>query len=304
MKTKVNFISNGYHTVTPFLTVKGAAELLEFVKQAFGATVVEKLDSPDGSLAHASVKIGDSRVMLGEVMGDCPPMTAANYLYVKDADVTYRRALKAGATSVTKPANQFWGDRQGGVKDQCGNLWWIATHIENVSPAEMKKRILAFMTPQAVVITRLFNAPRERVFKAWTDPKLMQQWWGPKGFTAPVCKINLRPGGLWHYCMRSPEGQNFWGRGIYREIVKPSLIVATDSFSDAKGHIVPASRYGMSKNWPREMLVKVTFEDLRGKTKLTLTHSGVDNVPATDRRSMKQGWSQSFDKLADLLAKA
>jgi uncharacterized protein YndB with AHSA1/START domain len=98
----------------------------------------------------------------------------------------------------------------------------------------------------------VFDAPRELVWKAWTDPERMQRWWGPKHFTAPVWKIDLRAGGVYLYCMRSPEGQDYWSTGVYREIVDPERIVCTDSFADEKGNPVPASHYGMGEDWPLE----------------------------------------------------
>jgi len=88
-----------------------------------------------------------------------------------------------------------------------------------------------------LVITRVFDAPRELVWKAWIDPERVRRWWGPKNFTAPVCKIDLRVGGAYLYCMRSPEGKDYWSRGVYREIVPPERIVCTDSFADEKGII-------------------------------------------------------------------
>jgi uncharacterized protein YndB with AHSA1/START domain len=154
---------------------------------------------------------------------------------------------------------------------------------------------------QELVITRIFDAPRELVWKAWTDPELVKRWWGPKGFTTPVSKIDLRVGGVYLYCMRSPEGQDFWGTGVYREIVEPERIVYTDSFSDAEGNLVPASYYGMSGDWPLELLVTVTFEEYEGKTKMTLQHVG---IPAGENRDLaKAGWNESFDKLAEYLEK-
>ncbi len=122
---------------------------------------------------------------------------------------------------------------------------------------------------QELVITRIFDAPRELVWKAWTDPERVKRWWGPKGFTTPVSEIDFRVGGAYLYCMRSPEGQDYWSTGVYREIVEPEQIVYTDSFSDAEGNLVPASYYGMSGDWPLELLVTVTFEEHEGKTKLT-----------------------------------
>jgi uncharacterized glyoxalase superfamily protein PhnB len=144
----VKRIPKGYHTVTPYLTVKGAAELLEFLKKAFDAKETERVMRPDGSIGHAEVRIGDSVVMMDDAMGEGKVMPTAIYLYVNDADATYKRALRAGATSVMEPADQFWGDRHGGVKDPAGNYWWIATRIEEVPPAELKKRAEDFFAKQ------------------------------------------------------------------------------------------------------------------------------------------------------------
>ena len=152
-----------------------------------------------------------------------------------------------------------------------------------------------------LVITRIFDAPRERVFKAWTDCDRLTRWWGPKGFTAPACKIDPHVGGEYINSMRSPGGKEFWSKGEFREIKEPERLVMTDSFADEKGNIVPASYYGMSGDWPLEMLVTVTFEEDGGKTKLTLKHSGIDRIKDSDRNDMQQGWSESFDKLADCL---
>jgi len=153
-----------------------------------------------------------------------------------------------------------------------------------------------------LTIARIFDAPRELVWKTWTDPERAKRWWGPKGFTAPVYKSDFRVGGVYLYCMRSPEGQDFWGTGIYREIVPPERIVATDSFADEKGNVVPATHYGMSADLPLELLVTVPFEELGGKTRLTLKHAGFP--PGEDRDGAQAGWSQSFDKLAEALSSA
>ncbi len=154
---------------------------------------------------------------------------------------------------------------------------------------------------QDLVITRIFNAPREVVWKAWTDPERLVRWWGPKTFTAPVCQLDLRVGGKYLFCMRSPEGLDFWSTGEYREIVEPERMVYTDSFADAEGNVVPATHYGMDADFPLEMLVTVTFEEYEGKTKLTLRHSGLPAGTMSDMTG--QGWSESFDKLAESLPK-
>ena len=156
---------------------------------------------------------------------------------------------------------------------------------------------------EQVLITRVFDAPRGVVFKAWTECEPLMRWWGPKNFTTPFCKIDLRPGGVLHYCMRSPEGRDYCGKGVYREIIEPERIVCTDSFADAQGNAVPATYYGMSADFPLEMLVTVTLEEIEGKTKLTLQHA-LGSVPATERDLCQQGWNESLDKLAGDLARA
>jgi PhnB protein len=103
---------------------------------------------PDGTIMHAEVKIGDSIVMMGEARGDCKPMPGSLYVYVNDADATYRRALQAGATSMMEPGDQFYGDRTAGVKDPSGNQWTIATHREDVPPEELRRRAEALMKKQ------------------------------------------------------------------------------------------------------------------------------------------------------------
>ena len=156
---------------------------------------------------------------------------------------------------------------------------------------------------QRVLITRIFDAPRESVWKAWTDCERLMRWWGPKDFTTPLCKIDLRPGGDFQNCMRSPEGRDYCGKGTYREIVPLERIVCTDSFADKEGNIVPATYYGMSADYHLEMLVTVTFEEIEGKTKLTLQHT-LGPVPASEHDLCQQGWSESLDKLAGYLAEA
>lgn len=153
-----------------------------------------------------------------------------------------------------------------------------------------------------LVITRIFDAPRELVWKAWTDRERFMLWWGPKDFTTPFCKIDLRVGGVYLSCMRSPEGKDYWSAGVYREIVRLKRIVCTDSFADAEGNVVPATYYDMSAGFPQEMLVRVTFEEVGGKTKVTLTHVGLPS--GEDFDNCRAGWNESFDKLAEVLAKA
>jgi uncharacterized glyoxalase superfamily protein PhnB len=138
-------IPDGFHTVTPYLLVKGVTQLLDFLRRAFDAKEISRSAMPDGTVMHAQVQIGDSFVMMGEAGGQWQPMPGSIYLYVPDTDATYKQALAAGASSVMEPADQFYGDRSAGVKDSSGNMWWIATHVEEVTPEEMKKREEEYM---------------------------------------------------------------------------------------------------------------------------------------------------------------
>ena len=136
----VKYIPEGYHSVTPYLIVRGAAKVLDFVKQTFDAQETFRMPGPDGTIAHAEFKIGNSPLMISDGGPEYGPMPCSLYVYVQDVDAVYKRALQAGGISVKEPANQFYGDRTASVKDACGNLWGIGTHIEDVPPEELEKR--------------------------------------------------------------------------------------------------------------------------------------------------------------------
>jgi len=150
-----------------------------------------------------------------------------------------------------------------------------------------------------LVITRFLDAPREKVWKAWTEPDEVKKWWGPAPFTSPSARIDLRVGGRYLLCMRSPEGKDYWSTGVYREIVPNERLVYTDSFADEKGRVVPATHYGLSGDFPLEMRVTVTFGEHGGKTKMTLRHEGLPAGEMT--RLTGAGWNSSLDKLAESL---
>ncbi len=133
-------IPDGYHTITPYVVVEGAAKFIEFLKQAFDAQVQVRMDMPGGKVAHCEVRLGDSVLMLGDANPQTPPQSVSVYLYVPDVDATHRRAVQAGAKSVVEPSNQFYGDRNSRVRDAWGNTWGIATHVEDVPPEELKRR--------------------------------------------------------------------------------------------------------------------------------------------------------------------
>jgi len=155
------------------------------------------------------------------------------------------------------------------------------------------------------VISRIFDAPREMVFKAWTDPQHMARWWGPHGFTNPVCEMDVRPGGAYRIVMRSPEGVDYPLKGVYSEVVPPERLVMTDDCSEhpAEWHdLVNPNRKGQTT---LEALSTVTFEDVGGgKAKLTV-QTLFESVAFRDallRMGMSEGWSQSLERLASHLA--
>jgi PhnB protein len=156
MANPVKPIPDGYHAITPSLTCRNAAAAIDFYKKAFGAQEVMRMPSPDGKIGHAELKIGDSTIMLND---EFPGMSAGPdphaipsttlFLYVTDVDTTYKRAIEAGAKSVTPVQDMFWGDRYGNLTDPAGHRWGIATHKEDVAPDEMKRRAAAFMSKAA-----------------------------------------------------------------------------------------------------------------------------------------------------------
>jgi len=149
MAAQVKAVPDGYHTVTPYIVADGAEKIIDFMKEAFGAqTVFEPMKRPDGKIMHAEYKIGDSVVMISDASERAKATSTMLHLYVPNVDAVYQKALKAGATSVMEPANMFYGDRTGGVKDAAGNQWHIGTHVEDVTPAELKKRATEFMKQQ------------------------------------------------------------------------------------------------------------------------------------------------------------
>lgn len=135
----VKAIPEGYHTITPYLVADDADKLIEFLKNAFNADINECMRGGDGKICHAELKIGDSKLMVGGKPGQ-PMSSAMLYLYVEDTDALYHQAIAAGGKSILEPMDQFYGDRNSGVQDPCGNQWWIATHVEDLSIEELEKR--------------------------------------------------------------------------------------------------------------------------------------------------------------------
>jgi PhnB protein len=153
---KVRPIPKGYHAVTPGLSVKGAAEFIKFCQKAFGAKVIGRMAGPGGSVAHAELLIGDSHLMCGEEMPGGNKSAASLsgtpvqlYLHVENCDKVFKKAVAAGASVRMPHGDMFWGDRMGSVVDPFGNVWGISTRIENVSPAEVRKRGKKWMADMA-----------------------------------------------------------------------------------------------------------------------------------------------------------
>ncbi len=151
MKNKVKPIPDTYHTATPYLTVRGADEAIDFYQRAFGAKELFRMPGPNGKIVHAEILVGDSHIMLSDESAACgsqAPVTLNGtpvgiFLYVDDVDKTFQQAVKAGAKETMAPQDMFWGDRFGRLTDPFGHKWMVATHIEDVSPAEMEERMTA-----------------------------------------------------------------------------------------------------------------------------------------------------------------
>ena len=133
-------VTTGFHTITPYLLVDGADDLIAFMQDAFGAELLARYPAPDGRVMHAELRVGDSMIEMGEPTGEMKPFGMALHLYIDDVDRAYARALAAGATTTHPLTDQPYGDREGGVKDRWGNIWHLATHQENVTEEELQQR--------------------------------------------------------------------------------------------------------------------------------------------------------------------
>lgn len=160
-------------------------------------------------------------------------------------------------------------------------------------------------SPDDFVLTRIFNAPRELVFAAWSEVEHLKHWWGPKGFTLKVAELDFREGGTFHYCLNMPNGGEMWGKFQYIEIVAPEKLVLINSFSDAEGGL---TRHPMSETWPLEVYNIYTFTDLGGRTEMTLRshpHGGSDVERQTfldGRKGMEGGFGGMLDTFDAYLA--
>jgi uncharacterized protein YndB with AHSA1/START domain len=158
-----------------------------------------------------------------------------------------------------------------------------------------------FNETERMVVTRVLDAPRELVWKAWTGPKYVVQWWGPKGFTAPFCEMDFRVGGKFLLCMRAPDGQEVWSGGEYFEIVLHEKIVYSMYFADAEGNKVGPAQYGIEHEAMDDAHDVITFEDLgNGQTKLTFI--GNESMESAISSGQVEGMNQILDKFAAVVA--
>ena len=158
------------------------------------------------------------------------------------------------------------------------------------------------------VISRAFDAPRERMWKVWTQREHMMQWFGPKGFAMTHATLDFRVGGVFHYCLRTPDGKEMWGKFTFREIDPPKRLVWVNAFSDEKGGL---GRHPFAPEWPQQMLTTATFDERDpGRTTVTIRWSTIDATPEEQRtfdaghESMRMGWTGTFEQLERYLAKA
>ena len=256
-------------------------------------------------IMHARLQVGD-RLLMG---GDAPPGRhvkpqgfCANITLDDPAEAERIFGDLGEGGSVTMPiAETFWARKFGMLTDRFGVPWMINCEMPVAAPGPAVKPF---------VISRSFDAPREKLWACFTEPERVKQWWGPKGVKVRVSNIDLRPGGTHHYGMRMPDGKDIWGRQVYREIKAPERLVLINSFSDAKGGL---ARHPMGPTWPLELLSVFDFEAAgRGKTKTKLTVTWTPLNPTPEERttfdaghaSMKGGWTGTLDQLAAYLAKA
>jgi uncharacterized protein YndB with AHSA1/START domain len=161
------------------------------------------------------------------------------------------------------------------------------------------------MSTPTFTISRTFDAPRELVWEAWTEPRLFARWFGPKGFTGEIKTLDLRAGGVLHSCLRSPDGMEMWAKFVYREVTPPARLVWEHSFADAEGNVV---RHPFQAAWPLRLLTTVVLEEKDGKTKTTLTWTPMDASEAEVKAfadgmaGMTQGWGGTFDQLGEFLS--
>jgi uncharacterized glyoxalase superfamily protein PhnB/uncharacterized protein YndB with AHSA1/START domain len=301
--------------VQPYLFFDGKCEeAIEFYKNTLGAKVEMMMrfrENPEpqpgmcapgneDKIMHSCFRIGNTQIMASDGRAQGKPMFQGFALSVSaqdEADAERMFKALADGGQVQMPLTKtFFSPRFGMVADRFGMGWMVIA-----LPPEAANKSPDF------VLSRIFDAPREFVWKCFTDPQHMKQWWGPKGFKVIASKMDFRPGGTYLYGLQAPDGTPMWGKMAYREISPPERMVFINSFSDEAGS---TTRHPLNKSWPLQMLSVLTFEDQPGgKTKFTVTWSPYN--PTDEERktfdgghdSMRQGWGGTMDQLAGYLAK-
>ena len=154
---------------------------------------------------------------------------------------------------------------------------------------------------RTLVIERIFDAPRELVFDAWTKPEYLLRWFAPRDCKIRFAELDVRPGGRFHSCLHNPTFGDCWCVGVYKEIVRPERIVYSLAVADSAGNEIDSAQAGHDAKWPRETLVTVTFEDLRGSTRLTLEQNVLESLAR--QTGAHPGWVQMLDRLGELIMK-
>jgi uncharacterized glyoxalase superfamily protein PhnB/uncharacterized protein YndB with AHSA1/START domain len=283
----------------------------KFYERVLGGRIVAMLpytESPQCSgmakdwqdkIMHARLQLGDRTLMASDAPPDRFQAPKGFYINigVKDPAEAERiyEAMSVKGSVVMPIQETFWAQRFAMFVDQFGTPWMI--NCEKAGAA---------VDTSPFTLSRTFNAPREAVFGAFSDPERMRKWWGPKGSKVVSSKMDLRPGGTYHYGLRMPDGGTIWGKLSYREIVAPEKLVCVTSFSDERGGI---TRHPMSADWPLEMLTTLAFEEAgSGRTTLTVTWKPLNPTDKeraafeNGRASMNAGWSGTLDQLEGHLA--
>lgn len=300
--------------VEPYLFFDGRCEeAIEFYKKTLGAQVAMMMrfkDSPEppqagcapgnpDKIMHARLSMRGTNIMAsdGHAKGNPKFEGFSQSFPAKDETEADRlfAALSDGGQVQMPLMKTFFSPRFGMVADKFGVSWMVVVN----QPAAASKDF---------VITRVFDAPRELVWQAFTDAKRLREWWGPKGVKVVHSKMDLKPGGSYHYAFETPDGSTIWGKFQFREIVPRERLVFISSFSDEDGGL---TRHPMAPSWPMLLHSTFTFEDEPGgKTKVTIRWQAYQASPEEQSTfdaghdSMRQGWGGSLEVLTDYLAKA
>jgi uncharacterized protein YndB with AHSA1/START domain len=206
--------------------------------------------------------------------------TMVQFPSVEDRDQMLQWGMEEGVSAMTSRLNELLAPTMMPER--------MATGMEKHEPAD-----------GCITITRIFEAPRQKVWQEWTEPMQYKCWSSPKDYTTPYANLEVRRGGKFLVSMQAPDGKQIWGTGKYEEVIENQRLVYTDTFADENGNVVPASYYGMGPDKPLDMEVEVTLEDIGGRTKMTVEHCGLLEGDMLD--NTRQGWNESFDKLASCL---